>query len=316
MSLLSALLRRARPSHMIWARSILHQTSLRLSSTSAAAGTSAPAPSAAPNATGTPRNLLGSLVLPTANRRVSTDPKVLSSFLFWLAQRGADFRHVDVRPIGAAKSAAFSGNWGVFAAKDCVAGEVLARLPLKCTVGTNFDPRLFEAKKEEKADKVKDATPNPLALAAAIGNDVAAQQADSYEESFQTLLSLLPVELNELKMGLRLLAERCRPYEKHSRFVDDSNICGLIFFGCACFFLNHFFCTTAFGRTLAHCRCTFPEFPSFSPLSNWPSFNIPTFRYHIFILRPAPFFAFSHCTPNACRLKSSDVVWCCCDWRK
>lgn len=222
------------------------------------------APTNAPSSAA--RNLLGSLVLPTANRRVSGDPKVLSSFLYWLAQRGADLRHVDVRPC-----TPNSGNWGVFAAKDCAPGEAVIRLPLSCTVGTNFDPHKAEAAAAElktraaagktKKDAATVAAPS-LALAAAIGNDVAAQQSAQYEESFQTLMGLLPAELPELKLGLRLLAERCRPYEKHSRYAHETfaaDMSGEITFLKEC----RVSLLTASGRTSAPCHCTFPGFQSF-----------------------------------------------------
>ena len=100
-----------------------------------------------------PVNLLGGLAMPSvSNVRVSSERKVLSSFLFWLSQRGADFRHVDIRPLAGTYTNTpdisvtssrpidddeTKAEWGVFMVKEqgCVPGDVLMRIPYSATLG-------------------------------------------------------------------------------------------------------------------------------------------------------------------------------------
>ncbi len=147
------------------------------------------------------RTLLGQMALPTLNRRVSSEPKLMSSFLFWLGQKNADFRHVDVRPVVASEP---DGQCGVFAATDLKQGTPLIRLPLRCTLSA-LPPAVAATVAPANSNTVRGAS-TTAAFASAVTADL---PSTDYEKSFQSLIELIPAELHDMKLGLRLLAERC-----------------------------------------------------------------------------------------------------------
>lgn len=135
------------------------------------------------------RRLFSSLL----HSRVSTDPKVLPSFLLWLSMRGADLRTCDVKPIVncvADKSLAthdLEHHWGVFynADKPCEVNDCLITIPYSLSLGVM----------KEDLEKVQ-------------------VEGVSFSKDFLELMESLPKEWTELKLGLRLLSERCRVLEQ------------------------------------------------------------------------------------------------------
>ena len=164
--------------------------------------------------------------------RVSSDPKVISSFLLWLAMRGTDLRKVDIRSIGSSRMEYIPLTWNSISGtlkthKDVGISTGINRIDgMKSENGRKESFRLKanvrpDTEKEMQEDwgvfAVENVKEGDVLVKLPYECTIGVTASDLKDnEALKELIAYVPQEWNECALGIRLLVERCKMYDQKS----------------------------------------------------------------------------------------------------